>query len=198
VSNGWEPLGPVGYYDTFGPELSFGRALKDAGVENVAVVKFTHSGSQIIDWTPEGSMAKSRNLYPTFIKFVRESVRDLESRGHQVELAGIFYHLGENDMSWGPFRKGAAERLKTFVEQSRTDLNDLELKWYVSKQPPTDHERVNQIDVVADVESVSAADENLIHIKVFDLPDQERRLVLNTAGVVVLGELLAERYLEEQ
>ncbi len=62
VSDGWEPLGPAGPYDTFGPELSFAQSLKEAGTSNIAIAKFTHSGSQIIDWTPEGSMAKTRNL----------------------------------------------------------------------------------------------------------------------------------------
>ena len=61
VSGGWEPLGPAGFYDTFGPELSFGATLQNNGISNIAIAKFTHSGSQIIDWTPEGSEAKSRN-----------------------------------------------------------------------------------------------------------------------------------------
>ncbi|MGB1930670.1 MAG: sialate O-acetylesterase, partial [Mariniblastus sp.] len=81
VSNNWESLGPTGYYDTFGPELSFGDALKKIN-GNIAIAKFTHSGSQIVDWTPEGSEAKSRNLYPHFIQFIKESVSDLESNGH--------------------------------------------------------------------------------------------------------------------
>ncbi len=32
ISNGWEPLGPAGFYDTFGPELSFGKTLQGKGV----------------------------------------------------------------------------------------------------------------------------------------------------------------------
>ena len=79
TSAGWEPLGPVGYYDTFGPELSFGRTLRRGGVKAVAIAKFTHSGSQVIDWTPEGSEAKSRNLYRKFIKFVALSVAELRT-----------------------------------------------------------------------------------------------------------------------
>ncbi|HAT19738.1 MAG TPA: hypothetical protein DCS85_06240, partial [Verrucomicrobiales bacterium] len=54
---------------------------------NLAIAKFTHSGSQIIDWTPEGSMAKSRHLYPKFIRFVQDSIRELTDRGQQVEIA---------------------------------------------------------------------------------------------------------------
>ncbi|MFT5093375.1 MAG: hypothetical protein ACI93T_002202 [Porticoccaceae bacterium] len=196
VSNGWEPLGPAGFYDTFGPELSFGATLRDAGVENVAIAKFTHSGSQIIDWTPEGSEAESRNLYPAFLSFIQDATQDLKNKGHEVELAGIFYHLGENDMSWGPFRQGAPKRLMSLVTQSRVDLDVPDLKWYVSQQPPTDDARVNKIDVTVELERVVASDRNLIHIKAFDLPKQEKKLVIDTPGIVWLGEKIANQYLK--
>ena len=197
VSDGWEPLGPAGYYDTFGPELSLGAAMQGAGVANVAIAKFTHSGSQIIDWTPEGSEARSRNLYPAFLAFVRESIADLESKGHKVELAGIFYHVGENDMCWGPFRKGAPQRLMSFVTQSRVDLKLPTLKWYVSQQPPTDDKQVNEIDVTAALEEAVSADDHVVHLKVFDLPPQEKKLVVDTNGIVWLGETIARKYLEQ-
>ena len=198
VSNGWEPLGPVGYYDTFGPELSFGAALRDAGIKNIAIAKFTHSGSQIIDWTPEGSVAKSRNLYPAFIKFVEDSIQELKGKGHEVELAGIFYHVGENDMSWGPFRRGAPQRVISLVTGSRKDLKLPKLQWYVSQQPPTDDERVNNIDVTAELERAFASDDNLVHIKAFDIPKQEKKLVIDTHGIVWLGETIARRFVDEQ
>ena len=197
-SNGWEPLGPAGFYDTFGPELSFGAMLQKKGVSNIAIAKFTHSGSQIIDWTPEGSEAKSRNVYSAFIAFIQKSVQELEAKGHRVELAGIFYHLGENDMSWGPFRKGAPQRLMSLVTQSRKDLRRPSLNWYVSQQPPTDDKSVNMIDVTAELEQAVASDKHLIHIKVFDLPEQEKKLVLDTRGIVWLGEAIAKRYLDSQ
>ena len=191
VSEGWEPLGPAGFYDTFGPELSFGAALQKKGVSNVAIAKFTHSGSQIIDWTPEGSEAKSRNLYPAFLTFVRESIREIEAQGNKVELAGILYHVGENDMSWGPFRKGAPKRVKSLVTQSRKDLDMPSLHWYVIQQPPTDDKSVNGIDVTAEFEQTFAGEANLTHVKVFDLPKQELQLVIDTAGIVWLGERIA-------
>ena len=198
TSDGWEPLGPAGYYDTFGPELSFGAALQKKHKGKVAIAKFTHSGSQIIDWTPEGSEAVTRNLYPSFIQFIEDSMKELEERGQRVELAGVLYHVGENDMSWGPFRNGAAERLRALVNASRESLNLSELKWFVSQQPPTDDKNVNEIDVTSKIEAVAAADPHLFHIKAFDLPPQEKKLVLDTRGVVALGEKLAERCLEHQ
>lgn len=194
----WEPLRPAGFYDTFGPELSFGETLHKSGVSNIAIAKYTHSGSQIIDWTPEGSEAKTRNLYPAFIAFVRQSIAELESKGHTVELAGIFYHLGENDMSWGPFRRGATARLMSLVNQSRVDLGQASLKWFVSQQPPTNDKSVNNIDVTADLERAVAQDGNVIHLKVFDMPKQDFQLVIDTPGIVWLGQAMAKKYLESR
>ena len=197
-SAGWEPLGLVDYYDTFGPELSFGHALQSKVPGNIAIAKYTHSGSQIIDWTPEGSMAEDRHLYPRFIAFLKESIAELEGKGHEVELAGVFYHLGENDMSFHPYRKDAAQRLQAIVEESRKDLGLPKLKWFVSQQPPTDVERLNELDVVSDVAKVAASDDDIIHLKAFDLPPQEKRLVIRADGIVALGELIAKGYLHEK
>lgn len=196
TSNGWEPLGPAGYYDTFGPELSFAATLQAALAEHIAILKFTHSGSQIIDWTPEGSEAQTRNLYPRFVESIQHAIADLEQKGHEVELAGIFYHTGENDMSFGPYRRAAAERLRSLITRSRDDLQRPDLDWYVSQQPPTDHEEVNAIDVVADFEALAAADPHLIHLKAFDLPEQVEQLVIDADGIVALGQLMAQGYLD--
>lgn len=196
TSLGWEPLGPTHFYDTFGPELSFARTLREQSVENVAIAKFTHSGSQIIDWTPEGSEAKSRNLYPAFIEFVKSSIAEIQQKGHEVELAGIFYHVGENDMSWGPFRKGAPKRVVSLITQSRKDLGLPQLEWYVSQQLPTDDKNVNKIDVTAELTQLLSADSNVMHLKAFDLPVQEKKLVIDTPGIVWLGQKMAAQYLE--
>jgi hypothetical protein len=198
ISEGWEPLGPAGYHDTFGPELSLGQNLQSRGIGAVAIAKFTHSGSQMNDWTPEGSMAKARHIYPRFIAFIRDSIRELKDKGHEVELAGVFYHIGENEMSMPSYRKNTPAWLQSTVAQSRKDLGMPALRWFVSQQPPTDHERVNKIDVTAGFEKLAVEDPYFIHIKAFNLPPQEKQLVINTAGIIRLGELLAESFLENR
>jgi len=197
-SNGWEPLRPCGYYDTFGPELSFGRTLQGKVPGNIAIAKFTHSGSQMNDWTPAGTSAKDRNLYPQFIRFIQESIKALEAKGHPVELAGIFYHVGENETAFGPYRNNAAKWLQSTVSKSREDLALPSLKWHVSQQPPVDEKGLNRLDVTANLAAIAAADPAFIHIKAFDLPPQEEKLVITTAGIVRLGELLAQSYLEHR
>ena len=198
TSKGWEPLGPAGCYDTFGPELSFGKTLQGRFPGSIAIGKFTHSGSQMNDWTPEGTETKDRDLYPQFIAFIRESMRELRARGHKVELAGIFYHVGENDMSFGPYRRDAAKWLQSTVVKSRQDLALPSLKWYVSQQPPTDEKGLNAINVTANLASIADADPAFIHVKAFRLPPQAEKLVITAAGIVQLGELLAQSYLEHR
>ncbi len=194
-STEWEPLGPAGLYQNFGPELSFAHAMLAKESSKFAVAKLTDSGSQIIDWTPEGSeQAPKRNVYPRFIRFVTESVEQLEAKGQEVELAGIFYHVGENDMSFMPFRKGSAEHIRGMIERSRVDLDMPGLKWFVSQQPPTNTEDLNKFDAVAPIEKLASQDELVFHIRAFDLPKQPKRIVLDGRGVVALGIKLAEAY----
>lgn len=197
-SKGWEPLGPAGFYDTFGPELSFGQSLQRLVPGAIAIAKFTHSGSQMNDWTPDGTSAKERNLYPQFIAFIRESIQELRSRGHEVELAGVFYHVGENDMAFGPYRSRAVQWVQSLVEASRRDLAMPSLKWHVSQQPPPDEKGLKVMDVTASLAAVAAADPAFIHVKAFDLPPQAEKLVITTAGIVRLGEILARSYVEHR
>lgn len=191
-SNGWEALAPAGPYATFGPELSFAAALAERAERPLAIAKFTHSGSQIIDWTPEGSEAFARNLYPTFIDFVESSIAELEGKGHRVRLAAVVYHVGENDMSYGPYRRAAAERVAALVRASRADLERPDLRWIVSQQPPTDHERVNGIDVTAAIAALAKGDEHVEHLRAFGGPPQPKQLVLDAQGVAWLGRQMAD------
>jgi len=197
-SKEWEPLGLTGYYDSFGPELSFGSYLQKKSVENIAIAKFTHSGSQIVDWTPEGSLAKSRNLYDSFINFVKNAIQDLNDKGHAVSLEGVFYHVGENDMSFSPHRNNAAKWLSSIIDKSRDDLKMPSLKWYLSQQPPTDDKSVNGIDITSKIEALASSDDSISHLKAFNLVPQEKKLVISTAGIIQLGELIADNYLNNR
>ena len=125
-------------------------------------------------------------------------LKELEAKGHTVELTGIFYHAGENDMAFGPYRRDAAKWLQSTIAKSREDLARPTLKWFVSQQPPTDEKGLNRIDVTASFAALAAADPAFIHLKAFELPPQEEKLVITTAGIVQLGELLGQSYLEHK
>jgi hypothetical protein len=69
------------------------------------------------------------------------------------------------------------------------------LKWFVSQQLPPDEKGLNQLDITADLAAIASADKAFIHIRAFDLPPQREKLVLDTAGVLKLGEVLAQSYI---
>ena len=48
------------------------------------------------------------------------------------------------------------------------------------------------------IAALATSDPAFIHLKAFDLPKQPEKLVITTAGIVQLGELLARSYLERQ
>jgi len=52
------------------------------------------------------------------------------------------------------------------------------------------------MDVTANLTALAAADSAFIHLKGFDLPPQEEKLVITTAGIVQLGNLRAQSCLE--
>ena len=97
-----------------------------------------------------------------------------------------------------PYRKQVPEWLKQLVEQTRRDLRHPELRWIVSQQPPTDHESVNEIDVTAGLEALAQNDEFLEHVQVFDLPEQEKRLVIDSAGILHLGTRMADAVVSDE
>jgi len=198
VSNGLEPLGATGPYGTFGPELSFAHQVRKKEKTNMAIAKFTHSGSQIIDWTPEGSNAKSRNLYTQFIAFVEKNMSDLEAMGHRVELAGIFYHLGENDMSFSPYKNKAIFRMKELVDSSRQDLGMSDLKWFVSQQPPTIFEGAAEVDISSQLKIWSQESPNNLHVQALELLPPQEHILMDSTGVIKLGLLLADAYLGQR
>ena len=95
-------------------------------------------------------------------------------------------------MSFHPFRRQAAERLGTTIARLRTDLQEPALRWFISQQPPTDHESVNSVDVVADMARLAAGDPNVHHRLVTGFPEQRKQLVLDTGAVVWLGNEWAD------
>lgn len=114
-----------------------------------------------------------------------------------MELAGIFYHVGENDMAFFPYRNDASKWLQSTVARSRQDLALPSLKWHVSQQPPPHDDHLGRVDITANLAAIAAADPAFVHVKAFDLPPQKEQLVLDTPGIVKLGELLARSYIAQ-
>ncbi len=193
ASTDWEPLGPVDYLGNFGPELSFGARLRKSldAKEGVAIVKFTHSGAQGPDWFPNGSAEPHRNLYPKLISFVRSAQEDLQQRGFECSLEGIFWHTGENDTYFGPYSQNSAKWMKQLIDQFRADVKQPDVPWFISEQHKNAPWR-NIEPVNAALNEMARNDPRVTIIKTSALP--HARLHFGTKGTLLLGEEMAQAY----
>ena len=194
-SRNFEPLGPTGYLSNFGPELTFGKAVKKTlkKGETLAIYKFTHSGAQSIDWIPEGTDIPHRDLYKTFLKGIRKVQADLKTAGYQCELAGGFWHCGENDRALHQQAKMYATNLKKLIAGVRKDFSAPKLKWYITEQPvvpPSMAGKRKFLPVTEDLQALAQADANITFIKTTHLP--HRAVLFGTEGILTLGEEMAK------
>jgi iduronate 2-sulfatase len=104
---------------TFGPEVSFGRAMADRMKDKkVALVKFAEGGTSLAkDWNPE---VKDR-LYAAFLDFTRTSLKDLKDKGHTVTVRGMIWHQGESDAALTA--EEYEKHLTAFIGRVRKDLD---------------------------------------------------------------------------
>ncbi|WP_425619112.1 sialate O-acetylesterase [Anatilimnocola sp. NA78] len=193
-STDWEPLGPVDYLGNFGPELSFGARLRKslAAKEGLAIVKFTHSGAQGPDWFPQGSPESHRDLYPKLIGFIRSAQDDLTKQGFDCSLEGIVWHTGENDTWFGPYSQNNAKWMKQLIDQTRADLKQPELAWFISEQHPKAPWR-NMEPVNAALNELARTDSRLTIVETSNLPHS--KLHFGTKGTLMLGDAMADAYL---
>ncbi len=195
-SSDWEPLGPVDFLGNFGPELSFGARLRKSLDANsgIAILKFTHSGAQAPDWFPRGSPEAHRNLYSKLIAFINDAKEDLGRRGFECSLEAIFWHTGENDTYFGPYAQNYAKSMKQVIDQSRLDLKQPELPWFISEQ----HKNApwkNMDSVNAALNEMARDDRQVTIIKTSQLPHERHHF--GTKGTLLLGEEMANAYLRK-
>jgi len=193
ISPDWEPLGPVGFLGSFGPELSFGARIRAATPpgEGVAIVKFTHSGAQGPDWSPEGSAEPHRDRYRQWLDFVREARDDLVRRGFDVRIEGIVWTTGENDTFFSPYAQKHSELIKRLVEQTRAELDVPQLRWVIAAQ----HGKApwGNVGPVNDaLEELARTDAGIIVVDTSRIP--YLRAHYGTEGALRLGELMAEAF----
>ena len=197
ASPDWQPLGPVDFLGNFGPELSFGARLRKSvdRKDGLAIIKFTHSGAQGPDWFPKGSAESHRDLYPKLIRFVRDAQADLKRQGYSTSLDGVFWHTGENDTYFGPYAQNNATWLKQLIDQTRADLNQPDLAWFIfqqhQKSPWRNIDKVNEA-----LNEMARTDPHVIIIPTSDLP--HGRLHFETEGTLMLGDAMADAYLQKQ
>lgn len=201
LSAGWEYLSPINHLGNFGPELSFGQQIiptMGAG-ETLAIYKFTDSGSQSLDWLPEGSSEPYRDRYQAWIKGIKKCRDDLTKRGYQCEIQAIVWHCGENDRALNWMAKEYSKRFQHFMNSTRKDLELPNLSWILTEQPMlpasiTGDEKL--YDLNYDLETLDTNDPNLTFVKTSDLP--HKPVLFGSKGIIRLGNRMAKTWKENQ
>jgi hypothetical protein len=196
-SRAWEPLGPVDELGNFGPELSLGAHLRTtlSAQDSIAVVKFTHSGAQAPDWSPDGTPETHRDLYPKFSKFIGEAMSDLARQGYESTLEGVFWHTGENDTYFTPYQRKYADGMRRLIAQVRLDLKTQNLQWFISEQHPAAIWK-NVADINGALRTLARTEAGVFMVPTSHLPYE--RTHFGTQGTLLLGEEYAKAYSQQR
>jgi hypothetical protein len=123
VGNAWITL-QNGYghrTDQFGPELSFGKRLKELfPSDEIYIVKYAMSGTSLgglNEWNPNGS---STNLFNAFKNRVTAAVNNLIGQSKNPVISGMIWMQGENDTTVTSYANAYAGNLANLVSKVRT------------------------------------------------------------------------------
>ena len=139
TSGGWIPLQP-GYSvppnykgelpsPTFGPELSFGRAMAAAMKgKKVALIKYAVGGTNLNkQWDPQAPGPQ----YANFLKTLKASLAALKKEGATYEVDGMVWHQGESDASLSA--EDYQKKLEAFIQAVRAELKAPELPFVIGE-----------------------------------------------------------------
>ena len=134
----WETLAPGqgNWAKCFGPELFFGRKMKELYPDrNIAIIKYARTGSSIAVeaaghwgcWYPEYSKENGINQWDHFLKTLENArvVKDIDGDGEPDTLvySGIAWMQGESDASKSEaIAKAYAANLKVLMDAMRAEL----------------------------------------------------------------------------
>lgn len=203
VSGGWGPLQPL---ESFGPEITFARRVRQQIQSPIAIIKSAVGGTTVaFDWNPDAP-EKGQKLYPRTLRLIRESLQELDNRGLRYRLEGVMWHQGENDMLDRNLYKQYAEGLTKLISQLRLDLNAPQLKWYIAEVSEKgiwgmDH-RSNLGILYEQQQQVLKADPLLrwvptSHLAFEVMGSGQPHYHYGTQGQLQMGEAFAEAYLRE-
>jgi hypothetical protein len=130
-SDGWVPLAP-GHGNSsqeFGPELSFGRRIKDAFPnDSIYLIKYGHNGTALYnDWRPTDG--------PQYVKFMataEAALADLAASGVEYELSGMLWMQGESDAKEGE-ALAYEQNLRNFIAHIRDVFGEPGLPFVIGR-----------------------------------------------------------------
>jgi hypothetical protein len=101
-------------------------------------------------------------------------------------------------MSFASYKNEAVSRMKEFVNRSRQDLEMSELKWFVSHQPSIVFDGAAKVDITGQLKDWSQENSSNLHVQALGLLPPQEHLLMDSNGVIKLGLLLADVYLDQR
>ncbi|MFZ4817162.1 MAG: sialate O-acetylesterase, partial [Limisphaerales bacterium] len=111
--------------------------------------------------------------------------------GHECSLEGVFWHTGENDTYFTPYRQNYAVWMQRCIFQVRQDFKSPNLPWFISEQHPAAIWK-NSDDINESLRAMAQSEKGVIMVTTSQLPHERRHF--GTKGTLLLGEEFAEAY----
>jgi len=127
----WVSLSPGFGYDSgaFGPEVAFGRAIKDAlPNDTIYLVKYAKNGTALYNgWKPTDG-----DEYIAFMNTVNPALANLTANGINYEISGMLWMQGESDAYEGQ-AASYETNLVNFIADMRTQFNTPEMPFIIAR-----------------------------------------------------------------
>jgi hypothetical protein len=189
-SNGWLQMQPQeGRFASghFGPEVTFGRKLKEAGY-NPAIFKYTRGSTSIhADWLAPGE----GGYYDAMVADLDAAITDLESQGLTVNIKGFVWIQGESDAETHAIASAYESGLLSIINDLRNNVvgnSTLPIILGVDEQ----HFQVVDQPAVLDAhKSIANNDDQIKFTSMYGLPKADSTH-LTPAGLMTHGEQIFE------
>ena len=108
----------------FGPEVGLAETLHESYPnETFFIIKYTWSGTDLFSqWLSPSSEGKTGDLYSRFVRYVKQSMDYIISKGYNAKIEGMCWMQGESDSFSTENATNYEVNLKNFISDVRKDL----------------------------------------------------------------------------
>ena len=187
----WVPLepgkAPLQAGQTFGPEVTFGRAMAQHFGGPIGIIKLSPGGTNLaVQWSPEAA----KSLYGKLLRSVQDA-----RKSRPIVIAGMLWMQGEADAVHEEMAGAYQKNLTHLIEAARRDFGSPGLPFACGSVNPPPTPRYAYADLVRKAQ----AGIDLPGYRMFDcddLPKGNDHLHYNSRGQRELGERFARALVE--
>ena len=185
----WGPLAPGAR--NFGPEIGFGRAMKDArSKEEIYLIKYAAGGTALYnDWSPSGGPQ-----YTRFMKTARAALANLDEKKLEYEIAGMLWMQGESDAAENK-AETYEKNMRDFITHMREQFKTPGMPFVIARVKDHYGGKTGQAKIVRDAQvDVAKTTEGVEWFDTDDYP-MANGGHYNGEGLVIMGKDFAKAIL---